>query len=138
MFEKYFINQNNSLTLPRLTIENACPIWKLATSTENMDLATECLSKMIIDIDKLLSLDIYGNETSETDLVLLLEHEKMRRQNGEHQLRVLALWIDGDRDARIGRFEHLLQYVNVGTISYERYAAITDWECSIVDCRESR
>ncbi len=50
----------------------------------------------------------------------------------------MALWIDGDKEARLGRFEDLLQYVNSGAISYERYAEITDWEHAIINCEQSR
>ncbi len=39
-----------------------------------------------------------------------------RKHSGEHQLRLVALWIDGDKDTRLGRFEHLLQYVSLGKI----------------------
>ncbi len=62
----------------------------------------------------------------------------MREQNGEQQLRIVALWIDGDKDARLGRFEDLLQFVNLGTIPSERFGSICDWEHAIIDCRESR
>ncbi len=39
------------------------------------------------------------------------------RQKNEYQLRLVVLWIDGDKDARLGRFEHLLQYVGLDTIN---------------------
>ncbi len=93
---------------------------------------------MVIDIDRLLTSNTFGLETTEDDITFLLEHAKMREQSGEHQLRLVALWIDVDKDARLGRFEHLLQYVNLGSISYERYAEITEWDCAIFDCRQSR
>ncbi len=93
---------------------------------------------MTIDIDKVLSVNTFGLETSEEALKSLLAHEKIREKNGELQLRLVALWIDGDKDARLSRFEDLLQYVNLGAISYERYAAITDWKHSIINCEQSR
>ncbi len=93
---------------------------------------------MTIDVDNVLSLNTFGQETSEEALKSLLAHEKIREKNGELQLRLVAIWIDGDKDARLGRFEDLLQYVKLGTISYERYAAITDWEHSIINCEQSR
>ncbi len=93
---------------------------------------------MIIDIDKLLSLSAFGPETSEMGLILILEHEKLRKQSGERQLRLVAHWIDGDKDARLNRFEHLLQFVNLGTISYERYATFTVWNHAIINCEQSR
>ncbi len=93
---------------------------------------------MLIDIDRLLRQNIMGRETSEDDLILLLEHEKMRRQNGEQQLRLVALWIDADKDERLGRFERLLQFVNLGTISNERFCSVCDWKHAIIDCRQSR
>ncbi len=83
------------------------------------------LSKMTIDVDRLLRLNTFGRETSEDDLILFLEHEKTREQSGEHQLRQIALWMDSDKDARLERFKHLLQHVKLDTISYERYAEIT-------------
>ncbi len=119
-------------------MENSCPIWKLASSTENRDLATECLSTMTIDIDKLLTQNMFGRDTSEDDLILLLEHDKMRQQNGEQQLRLVAVWIDADKDVRLGRFEHLLQYVSLDTIPNDRFVLICDWEHAIIDCRQSR
>ncbi len=93
---------------------------------------------MTIDLDRLLTLNIIGRDTSEDDLILLLEHDKMRQQNGEQQIRLVAVWIDADKDARLGRFEHLLQYVSVDTIPKERFAFIFDWEHAIINCRESR
>ncbi len=93
---------------------------------------------MLIDIDRLLTLNIFGHETSEDDFILLLEHDKIREHNGEQQLRLVALWIDGDKDARLGRFEHLLQYVSLDTIPNDRLAFIFDWEHAIINCRESR
>ncbi len=93
---------------------------------------------MLNDIDRLLTLNIFGHETSEDDLILLLEHENIRRQNGEQQLRLVALWIDADKDVRLCRFEHLLQYVNLGTIPNERFGSVCDWEHAIIDCRQSR
>ncbi len=93
---------------------------------------------MTIDKDRLLTQNIIGRDISEDDLILLLEHEKMRKQNGEQQLRLVAVWIDADKDARLGRFEHLLQYVNLGTISNERFGSVCDWEHAIIDCRQSR
>ncbi len=93
---------------------------------------------MTIDIDKVLSLNTFGRETSEEALKSLLGHANMREQNGEQQLRLVALWIDGDRDTRINRFEHLMQYVKLDTISYEKYAEITNWENAIIDCRQTR
>ncbi len=93
---------------------------------------------MTIDIDRLLTLNVIGRDTSEDDLILFLEHEKMRRQNGELQLRLVAAWIDADKGARLGRFEDLLQYISLGTIPKERFAFIFDWEHAIVDCRQSR
>ncbi len=92
---------------------------------------------MTIDIDRLLTQNIIGRDTSEGDLILLLEHEKMRRQNGEQQLRLVAVWIDADKDARLGRFENLLQHVSLDTIPHERFALIFDWEHAIIDCRQS-
>ncbi len=76
------------------------------------------------DIANQLPFSDFGPDTSEVNLKCLLEDEKMReqsgvkmpRQNGEYQLRLVALWIDGDKDTRLGRFEHLLQYVSFGTI----------------------
>ncbi len=93
---------------------------------------------MTIKRDRMLTLNIIGRDTSEDDLILLLEHEKMRRQNGEQQLRLVAVWIDADKDARLGRFEHLLQYVSLDTIPNERFVLIFDWEHAIIDCRQSR
>ncbi len=93
---------------------------------------------MTIDIDKVLSVNTFGLETSEDDLKSLLGHEKIKEKNGELQLRLVALWVDGDKDARLGRFEDLLQYVKVDTISYEKYAEITNWENAIIDCRQTR
>ncbi len=90
------------------------------------------------DIDRLLTLNIIGRDTSEDDLILLLEHEKMRRQNGEQQLRLVALWIDADKDARLGRFENLVQHVSLDTIPHERFVSICEWEHAIIDCRQSR
>ncbi len=93
---------------------------------------------MTIDIDKVLSLNTFGHETSEEALKRLLGHEKIKEKNGELQLRLVALWVDGDKDARLGRFEDLLQYVKLDTISYEKYAEITNWENAIIDCRQTR
>ncbi len=93
---------------------------------------------MTIDIDKVLSLNTFGRETSEEVLKSLLVHEKIQEQNGELQLRLVALWVDGDKDARLGRFEDLQHYVKFGTISYEKYAGITTWENAIIDCRQTR
>ncbi len=93
---------------------------------------------MTIDIDKALSVNTFGLETSEDDLKSLLGHEKIQEKNGELQLRLVALWVDGDKDARLGRFEDLLQYVKLDTISYEKYAEITNWENAIIDCRQTR
>ncbi len=62
----------------------------------------------------------------------------MRRQNGEQQLRLVAVWIDADKDGRLDRFEHLLQYVSLDTIPPERFALIFNWEHAIIDCRQGR
>ncbi len=93
---------------------------------------------MTVDLDRLLTLNIFGHETSEDDLIFLLEHTKIREQDGARQLRLIAVWIDGDKDARLNRFEHLLPYVNLDTISYETYAAISDWKHAIINCEQSR
>ncbi len=93
---------------------------------------------MTIDIDKVLALNKFGHETSEEALKSLLVHEKIREKNGELQLRLVALWIDDDKDTRLNRFEHLMQYVKLDTISYERYAEITDWKHAIINCEQSR
>ncbi len=93
---------------------------------------------MLIDIDRLLTLNIFGHETSEDTFILLLEHDKICEQNGEQQLRLVALWIDAEKDVRLCRFEHLLQYVDLGTISNERFGSVCDWEHAIIDCRQSR
>ncbi len=87
----------------------------------NRDLAAECLSEMTIDIDWLLTLNIIGRDTSEDDLI-----------------RLVAVWIDADKDARLGRLENLLQHVSLDTIPHERFALIFDWEHAIIDCRQSR
>ncbi len=93
---------------------------------------------MTIDIDRLLTQNSIGRDTSEDDLILLLEHEKMRRQNGEQQLRLVAVWIDADIDARLGRLENLLHYISLDTIPCERFVSICEWEHAIIDCRQSR
>ncbi len=93
---------------------------------------------MTIDIDRLLMQNIIGRDTSEDDLILLLKHAMMRKQNGEQQLRLVAVWIDADKDVRLGRFEHILQHVRLDTIPHERLVLIFDWEHAIIDCRESR
>ncbi len=93
---------------------------------------------MVVDLDRLPTLNIFAHETSGDDLIFLLEHAKIREQDGACQLRPFAVWIDGDKDARLGRFEHLLPYVNLDTISYEMYAAISDWKHAIVNCEQSR
>ncbi len=93
---------------------------------------------MTIDIDKVLSSNTFGQETSEKALKSLLGHEKIKEKNGELQLRLVALWIDGDKDARLGLFEHLLQFVSLDTIPDDRFRSICDWEHAIIDCRQSR
>ncbi len=76
------------------------------SSTGNRDLATECLSKMVIDIDRLLNLNTFGRVTSQDDITLLIEHAKIREQSVEHQHRLVPLWIDADKDARFGCFKN--------------------------------
>ncbi len=93
---------------------------------------------MTVNLDRLLTLNMLGHETSEDDLIFILEHAKKPEQDGARQLRLVAVWIDVDKDARLNRFEHLLQYVNLDTISYEMYAAISDWKHAIGNCEQSR
>ncbi len=77
---------------------------------------SECLIDIDDDIGSEIPFKHFGPDTSEVNLRCLLRHEKTREQSGTHQLRLVALWIDGDKDTRLGRFEHLLQYVSLGTI----------------------
>ncbi len=93
---------------------------------------------MTINIDRLLTQNIIGRDTSEDDLILLLEHENIRRQNSEQQLRLVAVGIDAYKDVRLGRFEHILQYVSLHTIPHERLAFIFAWEHAIIDCWDSK
>ncbi len=110
----------------------------MASPAENANFLIECLSKLGGDIDNELPLNIFGPGTSEADLIFLLENEKIRHQSGEHQLRLVALWIDVDKDARLGSFERLLQYVNLGAIPKERFATVINWNYAIFTCEESR
>ncbi len=110
----------------------------MASPTDNAYSLIECLAKLGDDIDNHIPLNMFGPGTSENDLTNLLEHEAMREQSGELQLRLVALWIDRDKDARIGSFERLLQYVNLGTITNERYARIVNWNNAIFSCDQSR
>ncbi len=89
-------------------------------------------------MEKVLSVNILGLETSDYGLKSPLGHEKIKENNGELQLHLLALWVDSDKDARLDRFENLLHYAKLGTISYEKYAEITNWENAIIDCRQTR
>ncbi len=89
----------------------------MVSPTEHAYSIIEYLSRLGDDIDTNVLSNILGPDTSEDNLKCLLEREKTREQCGEHQLRLLALWIDADKDARLGSFDRLLQYVNFGTIS---------------------
>ncbi len=110
----------------------------MVSPTEHANSIIEYLSRLDDDIDTNVLSNILGPDTSEDDLKCLLEHEKMREQCGEHQLRVLALWIDADKDARLGSFERLLQYVNFGTISCERLESLIKWNNAIFTCENRR
>ncbi len=110
----------------------------MASPTDNAYSLIKCLSKLGDDIDNYILLNMLGPDTSENDLTKLLEHDTMREQSGELQLRLVALWIDRDKDARIGSFERLLQYVNLGTITNEMYPRIVNWSNAIFSCDQSR
>ncbi len=77
----------------RFTIAN---VWHMFSPNENVNFLLECLSKLGEDFDSLLFLTSFGRVFSEDDLKTLLVHETIREQNGEHQLRLVGLWIDGD------------------------------------------
>ncbi len=110
----------------------------MASPAENANFVIECLSKLGGDIDSELLLKIFGPDTSEADLILLLENEKICQQSGEHQLRLVALWIDGDKNARLGSIKRLLQYVNLGAIPKERFATVMNWNHAIFKRQQSR
>ncbi len=110
----------------------------MASPAENANFVIERLSKLGGDIDNELPLNILGPDTSEDDLQSLLENENMREQSGEHKLRLVALWIDGDKDAHLGSIKQLLQYVNLGAIPKERFATVMNWNHAIFKCEQSR
>ncbi len=105
-------------------------ILQMASSPENAAFVIKCLSQLGDDMDNHFSLNSFGSDISEDVVKSLLEHERMREQSGETKLRLVALWIDVDKDAPLGSFERLLQYVNLGAISSERFASIISWNHS--------
>ncbi len=110
----------------------------MVSSSEYANFIIECLSRLGGDIGTNVLSNILGPDTWEDDLKCLLEHEKIRAQCGEHQLRLLALWIDADKDARLGSFERRLQYINFGTISCERFESLINWNNAIFTCEYRR
>ncbi len=110
----------------------------MVSPTEHANSIIEYLSRLGDDIDTNVLSNILGPDTSEDDLKCLLEQEKIREQCGEHQLRLLAFWIDADKDARLGSFERLLQYVNLGAMSCERFESIMNRNNAIFTCEHRR
>ncbi len=110
----------------------------MGSPTKNANSVIKCLSQLGDDINKNVLSNILGPDTSEDDLKCLLEHEKIREQCGERQLRLLALWIDADTATRLRSLERLLEYVNLETMSCERLESIMNRNSAIFTCEPSR
>ncbi len=115
-------------------------ILQMASSPENAAFVIKCLSQLGDDIDNHFPLNSFGSDIPKDDVKSLLEHERMREQSGETKFRLVALWIDADKDARLGSFERLLKckHVNLGQKSSERFASIISWNHAIFTCEQSQ
>ncbi len=105
--------------LSRLSIDNVSPIWGIAKSTENEQLAGACLSVMSVDCDRLVTMDVFRRYMAAPDVENLFETPAFRKLKGETQFRTLAKWVDAkeDEDEYYDHLDDLFAKINFTSIS---------------------
>ncbi len=99
-----------------------------------------CTAKMSVDIDRTLSMQVIWDNLPEEQLVRLLQNPQLETRDGELSLRLLCCWVDGGRAndqlrERLERFDQLLKFVNLASITKDSLFDIIASNYAVVESR---
>ncbi len=102
-----------------------------------------CVAKMSVDIDRALFISALWETISEVQLINFLTKPEVGARDSEQKLRVVCAWIDGGMTknqlkARLHRFGHLLEFVDLTSITESSLIDIISSNYAVTESRRHR